>query len=319
MLEPGLSGAWHCVLGVAFATLSAAATVIGMLLQKLGVERNVSTVFRLGVFTFAVVKPGAQIIALYFAPISLVAPLASVTILLNVAIVPCCRSEQLSPRSIWSGVLLVVGCVGTTVAGPHHIKTWSYPELMEMAKEKLILTLVVCALVAFSTLRLVAAKAKTGCIASWPTPSIVVASLAPAAASALNNVLLKILLTGLALGVSSWLMPMAALVACSAFLQVWSTSVGVELFDMLKYVPVQTAEQILVTTVYSMYVFDETPSQPLAFLVCSLIVTIGVLLSQGNSIEEAGYRKVEGVSEFDKAWIRTEPDVESSHFKLMGA
>jgi len=84
---------------------------------------------------------------------------------------------------------------------------------------------------------------------------------------------------------------------------------------MLKYVPIQTAEQILVTTGFSMYLFEEMPSKPILFFACSLVVTIGVLFSQTRPTDNEGYQALD--DDEKKAWIRVEGEVEDG--SQMGA
>jgi hypothetical protein len=237
-------------------------------------------------------------VALALSPVSLVAQLASVAILMNVDIVPWVQEETPNRRDVWSALLLMAGCVGTTVAGSHDSRTWSYAELENLAKQKLGPSLVFCAVTFLLTLRLFFIK-RNSQVALLTKPaqgrldtrfSIMLAGLVPSAASALNNVMLKIVLTVLVTGGPPLLLlPLIGAVAITAFVQVWSTTVGLQLFDMLTYVPVQVAEQILVTICFGLFVFDEMPSNPAMFSISTIVTTGGVLISQTRpTMRESG-------------------------------
>lgn len=274
-----------------------------MLLQKEGLTRESNTIFYLGVLIFTVVKPGAQFVALLLAPVSLVAPFASVAILLNAVIVPWCRAEKLSRRDGWAGVVVAAGCMGATAVGPHGARIWTYPELCDLAARSRAATLVLGGLAAALAVRLALARSRAR---RQPGPSsepsasrrglsCAAAAFVPSAASALNNVVIKILLQGLLSGPRLALLPVAGALALTAFLQVWSTGVGVELFDMLLYVPVQVAEQILLTVAYGAIFFEETPADPSAFFACTAAIVLGVLMSQSRPADCEGYRSMEDV------------------------
>lgn len=298
----------RCALGVASAGASAASTVVGMLLQKEGLARDNKVIFRLGVLVFTLVKPGAQFVALFLAPVSLVAPLASVAILLNAVIVPWCRAEKLSRRDIWSGVILVVGCMGATAAGPDSKQTWSYPEICELAAKSQGVTLALSGLTLVLALNLAIAQVHarhqpnlpSELVAPRPCLGVLAAAFVPSAASALNNVAIKVLLLGLLSGPRLSLLAWAVALAFTAFLQVWSTTVGVHFFDMLVYVPVQVAEQILVTVAYGSIFFEEAPTSPVAFFASTSAVVLGVLLSQSRSAGGDDYHEIDGFEK--KQW-----------------
>lgn len=74
-------------------------------------------------------------------------------------------------------------------------------------------------------------------------------------------------------------------VAGTAFLQVWSTTVGVQLFSLLLFVPVQVALQILLTTVYGLVFFDEVPTNEKTFALYSALIMVGVLATQAAQTE----------------------------------
>lgn len=272
-----------------------------MLLQKEGLTRENNTTFFSGVFIFTIVKPGAQFVALLLAPVSLVAPFASVAILLNAVIVPWYRSEKLSRRDVWAGAVVAFGCMGATAVGPHSTRIWSYPELCDLAAKSRVATLILSSLTAVLAAKLAFSRAqarrqpslRNEPSASRQDLSCVVAAFVPAAASALNNVVIKVLLQGLLSGPRLALLPLAGALAFTAFLQVWSTSIGVELFDMLLYVPVQVAEQILLTVAYGAIFFEETPVSPAAFFVCTGAIVLGVLMSQSRPADCEGYRSME--------------------------
>jgi hypothetical protein len=275
-----------------------------MLVQKEGLTRENRAIFYLGVLIFTVVKPGAQIIALFLAPVSLVAPLASVAILLNAVIVPWCRGkEKFSRRDAWVGVMLMLGCAGAMAVGPHSTHMWSFDELCELAVRSRFYTLALASLTLALTLRLAFARAHARrqlplqnepLVSSRPCTGVVVAAFVPSAASALNNVIIKVFLQGLLSGPRLSLVPLLAALAFTAFLQVWSTTIGVLLFDMLVYVPVQVAEQILVTVAYGAIFFEEAPSNPVVFVACTLAIVLGVLMSQSRPTTETTEPEVKG-------------------------
>jgi len=272
-----------------------------MLLQKEGLAHENKTMFHMGVLIFTIVKPGAQFIALLLAPVSLVAPFASVAILLNAVIVPWCRTEKLSRRDGLAGAVVAFGCMGASAAGPHSTRIWSYRELCDLAAKSRVATLILGSLTAVLAVKLAFARAQARrerSLRKEPSSSRqdlsgVVAAFVPAAASALNNVVIKVLLQGLLSGPRLALLPVAGALAFTAFLQVWSTSIGIELFDMLLYVPVQVAEQILLTVVYGAIFFEETPVNPAAFLVCTGAIVLGVLMTQSRPADREGYHSIE--------------------------
>lgn len=300
----------RCALGVASAGASAASTVVGMLLQKEGLTRDNKAIFHLGVLVFTVVKPGAQFVALLLAPVSLVAPLASVAILLNAVIVPWCRAEKLSRRDVWSGVILVAGCMGATAAGPDSRHTWSYPEICELAAKNQGVTLALSGITVVLALNLATAQVHarhqpslpSEFVAPRPCLGVVAAAFVPSAASALNNVAIKVLLLGLLSGPRLSLLAWAGALAFTAFLQVWSTTAGVQCFDMLVYVPVQVAEQILVTVAYGSIFFEEAPTSPVAFFACTSAVVLGVLLSQSRSAGGDDYHQIDDLEKPKQQW-----------------
>jgi len=300
-------------LGVVCAGASAASTVVGMLLQKEGLARDNKAIFRLGMLVFTLVKPGAQFVALFFAPVSLVAPLASVAILLNAVIVPWCREEKLSRRDVWSGVILVVGCMGATAAGPDSTRTWSYPELCDLAAKSQGVTLALSGITLMLVLNLAIAQVHarhqrslhqgsfpSEAVAPRPCLGVVAAAFVPSAASALNNVAIKVLLHGLLSGPRLSLLAWAGALAFTAFLQVWSTTVGVQFFDMLVYVPIQVAEQILLTVAYGSIFFEEAPTNPVGFFTCTGALVLGVLLSQSRSVGGDDYHNIDDLEK--KQW-----------------
>jgi hypothetical protein len=275
MAMDGLASAW-CALGVLCAIASAACTVIGMLMQKAGLARENRLLFRIGVFVFTILKPATQIVALYLAPVMLIAPLASVSILLNAVIAPYWQGGKFGMSDALICAMLLIGCVGTTLAGAHDTKPWSFRELDERFAKSALLTAILFGL----TLALsFALKRFQHCVNEMPA-AVVIVALIPSMASALNNVLLKVMLQGL--GSAPWyaLAPLVASVAVTAFLQVWSTTVGVKLFDMLTFVPIQVAEQILVTTSYSIVFFADMPADTPVFIACSATIALGVFISQ---------------------------------------
>lgn len=249
---------------------------------------------------FIVVKPGAQYVAILFAPVSLVAPLASVAILLNAVLVPWCRGERLSRRDLWIGAILVSGCIGAMMSGPRSTKFWSFSELSDFAMESCGFTISLLSVLVMLTVRLYfvwscADRQPHLCIepevaASQQRLEVALAALVPSIASAFNNVVAKVLMDGFLSGPELFLIPLVGALACTAFLQVWSTSVGAQLFDMLVYVPVQVALQILVTVTYGAVFFKEGPSNPAAFVACTLAIGQGVLLSQSRPAECDGYK-----------------------------
>mmetsp|Transcript_95271 Transcript_95271/g.188805 ORF Transcript_95271/g.188805 Transcript_95271/m.188805 type:complete len:323 (+) Transcript_95271:113-1081(+) len=303
-----------CVLGVACAGASAASTVVGMLLQKEGLARDNKAIFRLGVLVFTIVKPGAQFVALFLAPVSLVAPLASVAILLNAVIVPWCRAETISRRDVWSGVMLVVACMGATSLGPHSTNTLSYTEICDLADKSRDVTLALSILTLLLALNLAVAQAHARRQLSLPSEpaaprpflGVVAAAFVPSAASALNNVAIKVLLHGLLSGPRLSLVAWAGALAFTAFLQVWSTTVGVQFFDMLVYVPIQVAEQILVTVAYGAIFFEEAPASPAGFFACIGAVALGVLLSQSSSTTGGDYHRIEDLEKNESQWSQEE-------------
>merc|ERR1712050_34673 len=90
------------------------------------------------------------------------------------------------------------------------------------------------------------------------------------------------------------MLPLVGALVGTAFLQVWSTTIGVQLYDMLTYVPVQVSEQILVTVVYGAIFFEEAPSCPLAFFAFTGAIVLGVLMSQSRTQDQdpEGYGKI---------------------------
>merc|ERR1712151_1454957 len=88
-------------------------------------------------------------------------------------------------------------------------------------------------------------------------------------------------------------LPVAGALAFTAFLQVWSTSIGIELFDMLLYVPVQVAKQILLTVAYGAIFFEEMPVNPAAFFACTCAIVLGILMSQSRPADCEGYHSIE--------------------------
>jgi len=269
--------------GIVCAIASAASTVVGMLLQKEGLKRENNMLFYGGVVIFSVAKPVTQIAALYCAPLMLIAPLSSFTILLNAVIVPYCQNEPLKRRDVLIGMLLVGGCIGTSLAGAHGNNSWSYNELVELGSEPETEALTAVLFGALFGLSAALKVARTR-LSDMPL-GIVLVALSPSIASALNNVMLKLLINALTSAPWQALVFLIGTVGISAFLQVWSTTIGVQLFDMLAFVPVQISEQILVTTVYSIVFFKEVPSNPLAFALASAAVVLGVLLTQSQSIK----------------------------------
>jgi len=281
--------AWSAV-GILLAATSAASTVVGMLLQKQGLARESKTIYRVGILTFAVVKPATQIAALYAAPLSLVAPLASLTILLNAVIVPYFQGEQVKSTSILAGSLLAAGCVGTCIAGAHGGQHWTYAELVALGLQSRLLTTFLFGSLLILTLLL---KFHRESLIGFKVGIVLVAAL-PSLASALNNVMLKVLLHAVVIAPPLLLPVIAAVVGVTAFLQVWSTAIGVDCFDLLTFVPVQISEQIVITTLYSMTFFDERPESKLAFAISSVTILAGILLvvySPGDSLE--GYRRMD--------------------------
>eukprot|EP00929_Paragymnodinium_shiwhaense_P007515 TRINITY_DN111435_c0_g1_i1.p1 TRINITY_DN111435_c0_g1~~TRINITY_DN111435_c0_g1_i1.p1 ORF type:complete len:333 (-),score=40.75 TRINITY_DN111435_c0_g1_i1:323-1321(-) len=280
-----------CAFGILCAVASAASTVVGMLLQKVGMTHESRALFSFGVCFFTVVKPATQILALYFAAVSVIAPIASISILLNAAIVPWWTgTERLGPRTFWASGLLVTGCVATTMFGPNATQHWSFPQLIELGRKTAPLTVGLVVLMLTLSMLLRARPGRLG---------IIMVTLLPSTASALNNVFLKVLLEGLQnvcqlwqeggleeLAVSAPCMSLLALVmciACTAFLQVWSTTVGLQIFDMLLFVPAQVALQILVTTGYGLAFFEEVPLDPGMFSISTFAVVVGVLALQSES------------------------------------
>ena len=76
------------------------------------------------------------------------------------------------------------------------------------------------------------------------------------------------------------------IVGATAFLQVWSTTVGLQLFDMLVFVPVQIALQIFLTSAYGLVFFKEAPDEPVTFTICAAGIVTGVLMTQVKSKEQ---------------------------------
>lgn len=298
---PDLPDEVYCAAGAACACASAASTVVGMLLQKEGLTRENKAMFYLGVLIFTIVKPGAQFVALLLAPVSLMAPFASVAILLNAVIVPWCRAVELSRRTWWAGVLVAVGCMVATAVGPHNAHIWSYAELCDLAAKSCVATLILSSLTAVLAVKLAFVRAqarrqpslRSEASASRQGLSCAAAAFVPSAASALNNVIIKVLLHGLLSGPRLSLIPVAGALAFTAFLQVWSTSIGVELYDMLVYVPVQVGEQILLTMAYGAIFFEEMPVNPAAFLACTGAIVLGVCMTQSRPADCEGYHSLE--------------------------
>jgi len=292
--DAGLAMAWvPCAVGLTCAVASAASTVIGMLLQKLGNERDERFIFQLGVLIFTVCKPGFQIVALYFAPVALIAPMASVTILLNSVIVPwAVRSEKLGVKDLVSGAMLFLGCVFTMVSGPYDTRSWSYTELLMLNRQSETLTVALFAPVLLMSLALKLCPTSFG----DGGLALIVVAFIPSAASALNNVMLKVMMEGLPSAPLLGLMPLVLMVGVSAFLQVWSTTAALQRFEMLKFVPIQTAAQILLTTGYGAVFFGDVPSNTAQFSCGILTTVVGVLLaglSEERVEDNDKYRKLE--------------------------
>lgn len=272
-----------CSLGVVCAVASAASTVVGMILQKAGLIHEDKVLFYFGVLIFTVIKPATQIVALYLAPISLIAPLASVTILLNAVIVPYCQKENLGCRDLLASVVLMSGCIGTTLTGAHSAPSWSYSELVRLGADSMQLTLALVILMMALILVLIAAKRRS----QEKELSIVAVALIPSTASALNNVAIKVLLQAVFCAPWPSLLVMLLSVGASAFLQVWSTTVALKQFDMLRFVPIQVALQIFLTTAYGLVFFKEVPDHPGIFTICAAAIVAGVLITQGQNKGQA--------------------------------
>merc|ERR1719408_725699 len=75
-------------------------------------------------------------------------------------------------------------------------------------------------------------------------------------------------------------------IGSTAFLQAWSTTVGLQIFDMLLFVPTQVALQILITTGYGLVFFEEVPLDLGMFAISTAAVVAGVLTMQSAPEEE---------------------------------
>jgi len=288
MISSAIEQATWNAIGIFLAAASAASTVVGMLLQKQGLKRENKSLYRLGIFIFAVVKPVTQIAALYVAPLSLVAPLASLTILLNVVIVPYLQGMKISRVSIISGFTLSCGCVGTSLAGAHGSQSWTYIELTALGMQNWALTSFLFASLLIASLVLKLTRDDVG------ANGVVLVAAIPSLASALNNVMLKVLLNAVWTAPPISLLAMLVTVATTAFLQVWSTAIGVEMFDLLTFVPVQISEQILLTILYSIDFFNEELENSRGFELSSAAILAGVIMTLRHPGETSeGYIKID--------------------------
>jgi drug/metabolite transporter (DMT)-like permease len=179
-----------CSIGVICAVASAVSTVVGMLLQKAGHDGEDKVVFYLGVLIFSVLKPATQFAALYFAPISLIAPLASISILLNALITPYLQHSAPGRWDLLASVILMAGCIGSISTGAHHAEFWSYDELVTLGMESVWLTSALVITVLLLSVLMLVAKRNS----KERELSIIAVALLPSTASALNNVMVKVLL-----------------------------------------------------------------------------------------------------------------------------
>ena len=146
--DEGLSDAGGTALGLSFALLSCLLTTVGTILQKRAHTRNfkkprekrarefhgilLSFDWLLAVLMMVFMPLPMDFVALNYLALSVLAPLAGVTIVLNQVLAPCILGEKISKIEIYATFIILVGVMLTSLSGEHTTQEYSICEILDL-------------------------------------------------------------------------------------------------------------------------------------------------------------------------------------------
>ncbi|CAE8601338.1 unnamed protein product [Polarella glacialis] len=276
--------AGHWPLAVALTIVCAALTVTGMILQKKAVsapqsvpEEGLRQPPRLGEmvctplwlmgFVFSVVLPvPLQIFTYGLAPMSLLAPLGSIHVLLNLAVTPWLLQErrQLCP-DLPASLFILVGTGLTTTSGQHREVDYDFQDLLHLASDLpflcalgFLVFVVLCSLAVMLTQR---AQIEASAKERPDNPRIrdvLLPALVACGFGGIANIMLKCL--------GELIKEQAGVLKCGVCLllaalpgaaQLNFINGGLRLYPQLVFFPIYSAILILVTTCFGLVFFQE--------------------------------------------------------------
>lgn len=84
------------------------------------------------IFFIIVLPAPLDVVAFSYAPMSLLAPLAGITLLLNSVLAPCLLKERLTKRDMLATILITFGAVITTIFGQHTNQIYDVPGMYNL-------------------------------------------------------------------------------------------------------------------------------------------------------------------------------------------
>ena len=120
-------------IGVAIAALSATMNAVGVNLQRLGKRRRSPLISATGVLMAAALCPIADMTSFTFAPQSLIAPVAPLCLLVNLALAPLMHGTSIHLLDVGCTVLVFSGVFVCLQSASSDAAAYSYAELTQLA------------------------------------------------------------------------------------------------------------------------------------------------------------------------------------------
>lgn len=297
--------------GVICSLLACLGTVTGMMLQKYShmtedrkpPEKRRSEVKRplwwlSLVFMIAVPAP-LDFAALSFASLSILGPLAGVTLLLNVILSPIFLKEKLACNDIIGTVLICIGAGITTAFGSRDEKHYDVAGFHALYQRPIFIAFFVLVNIVLVTLILVVKFMKNGRrVATTPNENWLIpflphllgclTGLAGAEQMALSKSIVEITSVSVKAndGGKQFTYPLTYAIICFgvalAILQIKSLNTGLSLYDVVYFLPIYNSYLIVWNIVVGLIYFDEiatlTDLQVGMFFLGTVVVVAGVLL-----------------------------------------
>jgi len=252
-------------LAMLVSILGSALTVGGLILQKMGAKvpgehRRLGDVVlsRTWLAGFALVAVADFPMSMFvysLAPISLIAPLSGVTVVLNFVVAPHLLKEQ---AHLWpdlpATLLVATGIVLTTLVGAHDEAEYSAAALWSRFTDPAFVCVMVCAaaLVAGCIVYMQQAAAElqqVSKLGTWKVHQMLMPALASAGCGLFSNINLKAAGILLASGQIWPVLPWLILTVLPAALQINYLNKGMQLYPQAVFIPIYSACLMLATTI----------------------------------------------------------------------
>ena len=263
-------------IGVALACLAAAMAAVGVNLQRLGKQRSMPMVSLAGV-ALAALTGVADMASFQFAPQSLLAPFASLGLVVNLFLAPI-HGERISPLDLACTVMVVAGVAVCLSSAPAELPPRTVDELAALAARPAFLAWAAVEAAVFVAAVL---RAKTG--KAGTTLSAIAYAVTAGIFGGCTVLSAKVLTECVRAGAPlPWLVAVGASAGLCAVSQMATLNAAVGQYSSLLVVPVFTAASLATNASGGGIFFEEfaafTPEQRTAYLQGVGLLLTGVFL-----------------------------------------